>query len=67
MLLLSILAHHSEPGDPILFDWIRHQIDAILGLGPMAIVVVLGFVVAAIPLAIVGLYLAQRARFGPPT
>ena len=62
MLLLSVLAHHGEPGDPVLFDWIKHQIDSILGLGPGAIVIALGLVIVAIPLAIVIAFMAQRMR-----
>ena len=64
MLFLSIFAHHSEPGDPILLDWIRHQIDALLGLGPMAIVLGLGLIVIAIPIGITVVYLMQRVRQG---
>ncbi len=62
MLLLSVLAHHSEPGDPVLLEWIKHQIDSILGLGPAEIVIGLGAVIVAIPLAIVIVFWAQRMR-----
>ena len=62
MLLLSVLAHHGEPGDPVLFDWIKHQLDSILGLGPGAIVIALGLVIVAIPIAIVIVFMAQRMR-----
>jgi hypothetical protein len=56
------LAHHSEPGDPDLLEWIRHQIDTMLGLGPLYIVVLLGIVVLAIPLGITVLFLLNRRR-----
>ena len=59
-ILLSALAHHSEPGDPVLLGWIQNQIDAILGLGDLAIVVILGAVVVAIPIGILATYLLQR-------
>ena len=62
MLLLSVLAHHGEPGDPVLFEWIKHQIDSIVGLGPGAIVIALGLVIVAIPLAIAIVFMAQRMR-----
>ncbi len=62
MLLLSVLAHHSEPGDPTLFDWMKHQIDAIVGLGPAAIVIALGALIVLIPIAILLFYFVQRAR-----
>ena len=61
-MLLSMLAHHSEPGDPVLLGWIKDQIDAILGLGPNAIVIVLGLVIVAIPVSIAVFYWMQRAR-----
>ena len=60
--LLSALAHHSEPGDPILLGWIQDQIGAIIGLGDLAIVVILGAVVVAIPIGILIAYALQRVR-----
>ena len=60
--LLSALARHSEPGDPVLLGWIQDQIDAIIGLGDLAIVVILGAVVVAIPIGILATYLLQRVR-----
>lgn len=60
--LLSALAHHGEPGDPVLLGWIQDQIDAIIGLGDLAIVVILGAVVVAIPIGILATYLLQRVR-----
>lgn len=62
MLLLSVLAHQGEPGDPVLFEWIKHQIDSILGVGPGAVVIALGLVIVAIPLAITIVFMAQRMR-----
>ena len=62
MLPLSIPFHHSEPGDPALFEWMRHQIDAVVGLGPAAMVVALALVIAAIPIGIGLAYWASRAR-----
>ena len=46
----------------MLLAWIRHQIDAILGLGPATIAVALGLVIVMIPAAIVVALLAYRAR-----
>ena len=60
--LLSALAHHGEPGDPVLLGWIQDQIDAILGLGDLAIVVIFGAVVVAIPIGILIAYALQRIR-----
>ena len=66
MLLLSILAHEGEPGDPVLLEWIRHQIDAVFGLGPVAIVISLSFVIITIPIAIMLIYFFQRMRHSQP-
>ena len=66
MLLLSILAHEGEPGDPVLLEWIRHQIDAVFGLGPAAIVISLSFVIIIIPIAITLVYFFQQMRHSRP-
>ncbi len=60
--LLWAPAHHGEPGDPVLLEWINRQIDAMLGLGDWAMVAVLACVVVAIPMGILGLFMLQRAR-----
>ncbi len=60
--LLSALAHHSEPGDPVLLEWIQDQIDAVLGLGDLAMIIILGAIVAAIPIGIFAAYIMQRVR-----
>ena len=64
MLLLSALAHHGEPIDPELMDWIRHRIDAIFGLGAEAIVLLLGFLIVLAPIAVLAIYALQRRRQG---
>ena len=46
-LLLSVLGHHSEPGDPVLIDWLIHLFQSVVSLGPMAIVIVLGVVIVS--------------------
>ena len=63
-MLLSLLAHHSEAADPDLLEWIKDRLDAIFGLGPMVIVIVLGLVMLAIPAAILVVYFTQRRRAG---
>lgn len=64
LLLLAGLAHNPEPGDPVLLDWIMDRIDAILGLNAEAIVIALGAVIVLVPLAIMALFVIQRARQG---
>ncbi len=59
--------HHSEPGDPALLDWIRHLLDSLTGLGPMAFVFIFGAVVIAIPICILAAFLTQRIKHGSRT
>ncbi len=62
MFLLSTLAHHGDPGDPVLMEWIKHQIDAMIGLEDWAMVVILGVVIVAIPVGIIAFFALQRLR-----
>ena len=62
--LLAGLAHHSEPADPVLMSWIQDRIDAIVGLEAEAIVLLLGAVIVLVPLAVMALFVIQRARQG---
>jgi hypothetical protein len=57
---LSVLAHHSEPSDPVLLRWVLDTFEALLGYGPWAIVVPVGLVVVGFPVALA--LLALRAR-----
>lgn len=63
MPLLSIAAHHSEPGDPVLIDWIIHIIQSITGLGSLPLLIIIGLIVVAIPVGILAVFLVQRAKF----
>ena len=62
---MGIRAHHSEPTDSELLEWLLHTVDSILGQGPLVMVVLIGLVVLAIPLAIA--VLALRRRGGSQT
>ena len=62
LLLLWAPAHHGEPGDPVLLEWIKHQIDSMLGLGDWALVAVSASAVIAIPIGILGFFILERAR-----
>lgn len=57
---MGIRAHHSEPADSELLEWLVHTLDSILGQGPLVMVVVIGVIVIAIPLAIAVLALRRR-------
>ena len=61
--LWSIAAHHVEAADPRLLGWIKHVLDQMIGLGPWTVVAGLGFIVVAIPVAVVAVYLIQRGRY----
>ena len=61
-ILESIRPHQGEPGDPELLEWIKHLIDSVVGVGPAVIVVALGLIIVAIPVAIMVIFWAQRAR-----
>ena len=58
-MLLSVLAHHGEPGDPQLMEWIMHQLNAMLGVGPAAMAIGLGILIVAIPATIVAFFLLK--------
>ena len=64
MVLLAILAHQTEAGHPELMDWIKHQLDAVVGLGPLAFLILLGLIILAIPAAVLLMYLVQRRDRG---
>ncbi len=57
---MGIRAHHSEPTDSELLEWLVHTLDSILGQGPVVIVTAIAVVVIAIPLAIAVLALRRR-------
>ena len=60
--ILPALLHHFEPADPALLHWIRERIDAITGLGPAAIVLILGALIVAFPVALGAWVVIQRRR-----
>ena len=60
--MLSFLAHHPEAGDPDLLDWIKHQLDSMIGLEPGVIVIGLGLFLVGVPAAILAVYVSQRRR-----
>ncbi len=54
--------HHGEAIDPTLIDWIRHEIDDIVGVGPLPIVLVLGALIVAFPIALATLAARRRGH-----
>jgi hypothetical protein len=51
--------HHGESIDPTLAEWIRREIDDLLGLEPATIAVVLGVAIVVLP---IGLGVAEVRR-----
>ena len=62
----SVPAHHSEPGDPVLLEWIMHQLNALLGIGPMGMVLAFGVIIVATPIAVTAAVLLMRLRQSRP-
>ena len=60
------LLHQGDAADPELIHWLKDQMDAILGLGPWAMVGMMGAIVITIPLAIGLFYYYQQRRGGTP-
>ncbi len=52
---MGVRAHHSEPTDPELLEWLARGVDGVLGQGPLVVVGVIGFIAVAIPLALAAL------------
>ncbi len=60
--LLAILAHHEEVADPAVLEKVKHQLDAILGLGGGASVALFGLILLLIPVSILAFYYHYRRR-----
>ncbi len=62
MYPLTVPLHHEAPGDPTLMEWIKEQMDHVLGLEAETMVVLFGLMVLAIPVSILVAYVFQRRR-----
>ena len=60
MIPLVAPLHHSEAGDPVLFQWIKHRLDELIAVDSVVIVALLGAAIIAVPVTILLLYAAQR-------
>ena len=65
-ILDSVLLHQGDAADPELIQWLKDQMDEIIGLGPWVMVGMMAGVVLAIPVAIGILYVYQQRRHGSP-
>ena len=66
-VLLSMLAHHGEPADPVLIEWIKHRIDSIIGLGAGGMVIILTILICLIPITLVGILPVSYTHLTLPT
>ncbi|MBN4064803.1 hypothetical protein JYU04_03605 [Dehalococcoides mccartyi] len=48
----GIVAHHSEPIDPTLWEWLSAKIDHVLGISSGTMVIVLGAVIVLFPVVV---------------
>lgn len=65
-----ILAHSGDAADPELVHWIKERLDQIFGPSPWVLVGIMGFVILAIPVLVIVVYLMQggsRAAAVRPT
>tara|TARA_A100001037_G_scaffold201146_1_gene179854 strand:+ start:2073 stop:2258 length:186 start_codon:yes stop_codon:yes gene_type:complete len=56
--LTKTLAHHSEPIDPALWDWLSAQINHLIGISSGVMVALFGALIIVLPIAI--LVMARR-------
>ena len=57
-----IVLHHSESVDGTLVGWLLDVIDGVLGLGPAAMVAVLGGLIVLFPAGLLAFMWYQRRR-----
>ena len=58
--------HQGDAADPELVHWLKDRMDEIIGLGPWAMVGLMGGLVIAIPVGIGLFYYYQQRRAGTP-
>ena len=61
-ILWSIAAHHGEPADPDLIEWLKARLDHIFGVGPWVVVGALTLLIVLVPLLVMAVYLMQQRR-----
>jgi hypothetical protein len=57
-----ILAHSGDAADPELVHWIKERLDQVFGPSPWVLVIVIGAIIFAIPILVIGVYLTQGGR-----
>lgn len=56
----EVVAHHSEPIDPALWEWLSTKIDHVLGLSSGVWVLMLGAVIVLFPVVVMVLVWRRR-------
>ncbi len=56
----GILAHHSEPIDPTLWEWLSDRIDHVLGISAGTAVLILGALIVLFPVIVMILVWRKR-------
>lgn len=64
LALASALLHAGDSADPALIHWLKDRMDAIIGLGPWAMVGITAGIVVAIPVSLGLVYLYQQRKYG---
>lgn len=59
----SIVAHHGEPGDPVLLEWIKHRLEELVGMDPLTVIVIVLAFIFVIPIGIVTVYIWERHHY----
>lgn len=61
-ILNSLTAHHDEIADPDFLEWLQIQLNHLIQWGPWPVILVVGALTIALPVAIIAFYLYQQRR-----
>ena len=61
-LLHSLAAHHDEIADPDFLEWLQIQLNHLIQWGPWPVILAVGALTIALPVAIIAFYLYQQRR-----
>lgn len=61
-LLHSLAAHHDEIADPDFLEWLQIQLNHLIQWGPWPVILAVGALTIALPIAIIAFYLYQQRR-----
>ena len=61
-LLHSLAIHHDEIADPDFLEWLQIQLNHLIQWGPWPVILAVGALTIALPVAIIAFYLYQQRR-----